>query len=309
MNRTALAITMLRILKSHSLLKKGELAEMLETNPRNIIELKKELEVAGYEIETVSGPDGGYRLRDDSLLAVPDLTMEELDALKEVLSYLRSTKTALRKDAESALEKVLGASVKQEGETAEVYSSGIRLAMDQKEIAARYEFLQKAIQSQTRVKLSYRMRNTKVDSWTVHPYGLFLYKGMWYLVAYREKDHEITLKLNRIVSMEETGVKFSRPDDFDIRKYASSYGIPIKGERHLKCLISKRYYISEYIYGENQKIRAVDDDTVLMEADFPNEMSMKSFVLDLGSDCTVISPKWLKDYLKEESKKISEKYE
>lgn len=309
MNRTALALTMLQILKSRSLIKKGELAELLETNPRNIIELKRELEVAGYNIETVSGPDGGYRLVDDSLLAVPDLTNEETEALKEVLSYLRSTDTALRKDAEVALQKVLGAALRSNNEQDEVYSSGVRLAISQKELAERYAFLQRMIRETRRVKIRYRQKNTRVEEWVIHPYGMFLYKGMWYLVGFREKDHEVTLKLNRIASLEETELKFYRPEDFDIRKYATSYGIPIRGQNHLKCRIKGRYYISEYIYGENQKISAVDDDTMLFEADFPNEMSMKSFVLDLGSDCTVLEPEWLRDYLKEESSKIQEKYE
>ena len=44
MNRTALCIRMLELLSTKKIYKISELAELLETNPRNIIEYKKELE-------------------------------------------------------------------------------------------------------------------------------------------------------------------------------------------------------------------------------------------------------------------------
>ena len=45
MNRSSLCIKMLQILNAHDFVTTKELAERLETNPRNIIEFKKELEV------------------------------------------------------------------------------------------------------------------------------------------------------------------------------------------------------------------------------------------------------------------------
>ena len=60
MFRTALCIKMLMIFDVVSI---KELSEELETNPRNIPEYRKELEAAGYPIETVSGRYGGDRLK------------------------------------------------------------------------------------------------------------------------------------------------------------------------------------------------------------------------------------------------------
>ena len=308
MNRTSLAIQMLRILKARPVTKKQELAELLETNPRNIIELKRELETAGYNIEVTSGPNGGYRLVEEGMLATPDLTKEESEALQEVLLYLKSNRVTLRKDAESALEKVLAVSLK-EGSGENIVSSGTRLAMPLSQLQSVYETILHAIEDNHRIRITYKTGNQKTSTWVIHPYGMFLYKGMWYLVGYREHDHEVTLKLNRILKLEVLNLPFSKPSDFSIRKYATNYGISVEGDNHLKCMIANRFYISEYIYGDNQKIEPIDDKTILFEADFPNELTLKSFVLDLASDCRVLEPEWLAEYLKEESEKVHSLYE
>lgn len=58
MNRAALCIKMLKILKSRDIVSTAELAELLKTNPRNIREFRKELEAAGYHIEEKRGRYG-----------------------------------------------------------------------------------------------------------------------------------------------------------------------------------------------------------------------------------------------------------
>ena len=61
----------------------SELAQQLETNPRNIREFRKELEVAGYNIKEIKGRYGGYVLDEDDLFPVIRLTNEEVQALDE----------------------------------------------------------------------------------------------------------------------------------------------------------------------------------------------------------------------------------
>ena len=53
MGKTANCIMMLQILNVRDIVKISELSEMLETNPRNIIEYRKELEEIGYYIDSV----------------------------------------------------------------------------------------------------------------------------------------------------------------------------------------------------------------------------------------------------------------
>lgn len=53
MGKAAMCIKMLQMLNSGRIYKVSELADLLETNPRNVIEYKKELEEAGYYIITL----------------------------------------------------------------------------------------------------------------------------------------------------------------------------------------------------------------------------------------------------------------
>lgn len=62
MNRTNLCIRMLQLLKARGKMNTTQLATELEVNPRNIREFKKELVLAGYNVEEVKGRYGGYIL-------------------------------------------------------------------------------------------------------------------------------------------------------------------------------------------------------------------------------------------------------
>ncbi len=55
MNKTMLCIEILHLLSTKNIMSKNELADILEINPRNIIEYIKTLEDCGYEIESVRG--------------------------------------------------------------------------------------------------------------------------------------------------------------------------------------------------------------------------------------------------------------
>lgn len=77
MNRTNLCIRMLQLLKARGKLNTTQLATELEVNPRNIREFKKELVLAGYNVEEVKGRYGGYILNDEYDLPVTIFTDEQ----------------------------------------------------------------------------------------------------------------------------------------------------------------------------------------------------------------------------------------
>ena len=55
MKRCAACIRMLQLLRSRGFMTREELAQELDTNVRNILEYRKELEEAGYVIEGTTG--------------------------------------------------------------------------------------------------------------------------------------------------------------------------------------------------------------------------------------------------------------
>ena len=90
MKRCAACIRMLQLLRSRGFMTREELAQELDTNVRNILEYRKELEEAGYVIEGTTGKYGGYQLKSGTLLPVAGLYEEELRSLQESRRYLES---------------------------------------------------------------------------------------------------------------------------------------------------------------------------------------------------------------------------
>ena len=309
MNRTALAIQMLQLLKTNGQMKKDQIASQLEINVRNVIELKKELETAGYYIESHNGKNGGYRLLNDYLLPISALTIDELKALNDAYHYL-SSNSIYQKNIhfKQAFNKVIANHMHVESMVDPLIIQS-KLNMNIDELYANYHMIMKAIDIQQRIYITYRPQNKKLAKWIIHPYQLFQYKGMWYLLGFRQKDKVtvekiVTLKLNRIVKIEILDIKYSLPSDFNIKAYVSNFGMKIGQKQEVILKIHKRYYISEYIYGEDQKITYLDDDTIILSVSMQGDITIKQFVMSLGSDCEVIKPSWLKQYIISESKKI-----
>lgn len=63
MGKAAMCLKMLQLLNSGAVYKAPEIAAFLETNTRNVIEYKKELEEIGYFINSIPGRYGGISIR------------------------------------------------------------------------------------------------------------------------------------------------------------------------------------------------------------------------------------------------------
>ena len=89
-SKTTLCIEMLQILNSGRVYKISELANLLETNPRNIIEYKKELEDATYVIINKPGKYGGYKLAETCTIPSLKLTEDEKRILQVATDFIKS---------------------------------------------------------------------------------------------------------------------------------------------------------------------------------------------------------------------------
>ena len=91
MNRAAACIKLIQILSVRTdYVKTEELADLLETNPRNVREYIKELEVAGYTLESMKGLYGGYRLDKSCLLPSLKLNRDDKKIIGSTITYLQN---------------------------------------------------------------------------------------------------------------------------------------------------------------------------------------------------------------------------
>ena len=70
-----------------------------------------------------------------------------------------------------------------------------------------------------------------------------------------------------------------------------------------------RNLIKERVYGKNQKIKTIDEETIQVELDMQNEDQIVSFVLSWGLDIEVVSPLEIVSKVKELAQQIHAMYE
>lgn len=187
MNRTAKCIQMLILLKNKNIVSIEELAQRLNTNPRNVREYKKELTEAGYTIHSHRGLNGGYQLDHHSRLVLPDLTSDELRALMHTKEYIQANLSlSWEKDAIQGLEKIIA---KSDGDHLDqewlfVYHNGKPIS---KKVSKLLYTIRKAILVNNTLEMDYQAIQSPVSKTRfVDPYALILKDQYWYLCGY---DH------------------------------------------------------------------------------------------------------------------------
>lgn len=304
MGKSAMCIQMLQILNSGRVYKASELADLLETNPRNIIEYKKELEEAGYYIISIPGKYGGYQL--DKTTVIPSLkfTEEEKKAISDGAGYLEARNDfLLKKDFQTAMSKVYSSMRHNEPQVEPLVLDRFPLSMQNKEIVDRYNALEKCILRQFKIKLQYLSLKNEVTDRIFHPYRLFMYNNAWYVIGFDEKSGEIRyFKLNRINSFEiRSEQKFRKLLTYNESDYFDEYGMKQNGEWYpIKLQLFDQYamLVKERVYGKNQTVEALEDGSSILACEMQNKENIKVFALGFGEHCKVLEPEWLREEIK-----------
>lgn len=313
MNRTAQCIKMLQLLKSRGFLTREQIADELQTNVRNISEFRKELETAGYIIESTTGKFGGYRLLNDCLLPTLHLQEEETRALKEAVIYLKSHKDFMQgKEVERALDKILSNASKVETE------GGMYLENEQYVVSERIKemvhIVEEARKQHRVVELLYRsMKEKEAVQVSIHPYEIINYKGAYYCLAYSLKAKDFRNYKFSEERMKKVSIgtsTFTRDKDFDIKKHIGQSGL-IKDEiMEIEVLIYKETarLCAEKQIGLHPTMKWVGEDTLYLKTIFEGSLEALKFILSLGENVYVLSPLALQQEVLRQVEAVKEQY-
>ena len=314
MNKTAACIKIIQILGARNDYVSGnELAEILETNPRNIKEYIKELPVIGYPLETKKGIYGGYKLLSSGVLPAVKLDGNDKKNIQNGIDFLAKSKDFLDFDKYvESIGKLMSSVERKQDVTPITMIDRFPLAMDKNELQRRYQILSEAIESQLKCEINYKGSNNKSKVHIIHPYKLYVYNGAWFILAFNETINDFGyFKLNRIEGLYKTRNRFTILKSFDESDYLDQFGMRQNGQYyHIKLKLHKlNTAINERVYGKNQNIEEIDSDNVLFTCDMQNKDMIKSFVLSFGSKCEVLEPAWLIEDIKNEYWKALSLYE
>jgi predicted DNA-binding transcriptional regulator YafY len=193
----------------------GALGERFEVTQRTIYRDIEDLIAQGIPIESVTGPEGGYRLASDQPLS--PLTLDSDEAMK---LYVVSLFDRPRDDESSPAIEGSVSSRKRIKELAK------RIYFDTSDWYWRDEgsghlpTVRRALLTGVALKLISRVKGQQQsNTMIVKPYGLVWKAGEWHLVA-EPIDKPLTrFRLNLVDNVATTDLRFTYPDDFHLQAW------------------------------------------------------------------------------------------
>ena len=197
MSKISNAITMLTLLSTGRKYTIEELSKILEVTPRMIRVYKEELEKAGYYIDTIMGPYGGYVLNQTIRLPERKFKKEDYELLNKYINKNNDDKEKLiiLKD------KIRGIYIGSKKESKELNLK--------EETLIKYNILTRGIKERRKVKILYYSFNKGENERIIDPAEMFLFKDGWYCAAFCELRKDIRhFELKRIRKIELLDEKF-----------------------------------------------------------------------------------------------------
>ena len=169
-----------------------------------------------------------------------------------------------------------------------------------------FENLKKAVKDYISVDAVYTAGHSgKISHRLLDPYQIINERGEWYLVAYCHSEKDIkTFSISRFKKAVLTKDKFEIKKNFDVNIYfENSFGIFESDKIYsVKLYFDEQAarYIREKIWHRSQKIKENPDGSLVISMKVNSLEEVKFWIMTWGKGCTVITPKKLKDDIKNE---------
>ncbi|MGP4086864.1 helix-turn-helix transcriptional regulator [Streptomyces sp. KR55] len=214
-------LALLLLLQNRGRMTAPELASELEVSVRTVYRDIEALNASGVPVLTERGPTGGYRLMDGYRTRLTGLTDGEADALFLVGAPGPARELGLGAVLATAQLKLQAALP---GELAE----RTRRVQDRFHLDARGWFrdadpvpylaqVAQAVWEQRVLRAHYRRWRGEVHR-SLHPLGIVLKGGIWYLVALADGTPR-TYRVSRLLAVDLTDDAFERPAGFDLAAF------------------------------------------------------------------------------------------
>ena len=292
----------------------GELAEEFGVTKRTLYRDLKVSEEAGYPIlsEVIDGTT--YWKLESSFKGVLPITftLNELMALcfsrKLIVSPGRSP---LHDDLESAFKKIESVlPAKYVARLEKIEEMFIHLVKASKKIDVNkgvFETVQWALLNQNILRLEYKSRKgNRAFPFEVHPYSLLFYRGEFYLLCFVPGKGIRHFALEGIKKAERMKERFAIPEGFSISEFLNvPFGLFHGKSITMKVVFDKELsdYIQRRTWHPSQKIKELKDGRIILTMTASGKEEIKAWILSFGAKAKVVSPKFLREEIKEDISK------
>ncbi|MCL6601577.1 MAG: YafY family transcriptional regulator [Paenibacillus sp.] len=296
----------------------GELAEALELSVRSVYRYIDSLCASGVPIIADAGPGGGYSLPEHFIEAPLFFDSEEQRALVHASTFARGTGYPYVEALDRAIGKLKRYSNSGQLEQMERHESGLETIHTP---SPPLEHLLKELEICTAgrhtLQMDYRKGNqATASSRSIDPYGLVLWKGQWYTVAYCHERLEIrSFRVDRIIALLRTGTSFERPEHFSARDFLLQGLLP--GQKEQENLVTVRIASGEAILNDlcshwlfGHTLQARTEGQARFQLDEGSLYSYAPyFLLPYGTSLQILEPAALKQKLAAVAFKLAHHYE
>jgi predicted DNA-binding transcriptional regulator YafY len=297
-------IAALLVLQSKGRITAAELAQELEVSERTARRDLEGLALAGVPVYSQPGRGGGWELVGGARTDLSGLTADETRALFLIAGPGAATpavRAALRK-----LVRALPSTFRSQAEAAAGAVMRDAAGWDHAEpvTPVHLEALQRAVIEGIQVELGYRRRDGEVSVRTVHPLGLVVKNGTWYLIGDTTTGQR-TFRVSRVRSVTETDRPIVRPDDFDLSEAWRSIVTNIDAQRAplaVRLRTDERTVdVLRYMFGSRVGEESVDSSSgrVTVEVRAQSELMLARQLAGFGDAIEILTPAAVRDHLAE----------
>ncbi|MFE7614731.1 helix-turn-helix transcriptional regulator [Streptomyces sp. NPDC057496] len=298
-------LSLLLLLQSRGRTSAREIAEELDVSVRTAYRDVARLQSAGVPVYAEPGRGGGYRLLDGYRTRLTGLNEGEARAL--FLAGLPGPAADLGLTAETSAARLkllaaLPAGLREEAErAAAVFHLDAPGWYREPERTPHLPLFVDAVLTRRAVDVRYRRwRAPQEVNRRLHPYGLVLKSGTWYLVAAAGKG-PATYRVAQVLDAVPADERFDRPPDFDLGAHWAAYLDDFRARRHTGTATVRLSPRGRRRLPDNvppEVVRAVDStatavgDDGWVEAVIPIEGTEHACgeLLRLGGDVEVVAP-------------------
>ncbi|MEV4015286.1 YafY family protein [Nonomuraea angiospora] len=225
--RASRLLSLLLLLQSRGRMTAPELAEELEVSVRTVYRDVEALSAAGVPVYADRGPVGGYQLLDGYRTRLNGLTAEEASSLFLAGLPGPAAELGLAEVAATAELKLLAALPPEPRSHASRMRERFLLDVPgwyrSADDVPHLSEVAEAVWDQRPLHMTYRRWGQQEVDRVIHPYGLVLKGGSWYMVAAPPGGSARTYRVARILTVETLPGRFPWPEEFDLGEFWQGY--------------------------------------------------------------------------------------
>lgn len=221
--RASRLLSIVLLLQNRGRMSARELATELEVSPRTVYRGVEALSATGIPITSDRGPRGGFQLLEGYRTRLTGLTGSAAEALLFAGMPEPAAELGLGMDLGTARLKLLAALPEEARSRTERVRERFHLDPSgwfrDVEPTPFLPVVARAVWEQSAIRVRYRRWPGETEA-VLHPLGVVLKAGQWYVVAQAPSRNELrTVRVSRILALEPLGERFERPAGFDLDAY------------------------------------------------------------------------------------------